>query len=945
MEYKNTLNLPKTDFPMKGDLPRREPEFLKDWQAKDLYGLIRKKSQGKPKYVLHDGPPYANGNIHIGHALNKTLKDFVVKYKTMRGFDSPYVPGWDCHGLPVEHALFKELKINKYQIDQVEFRKKAHDYAMKYVSLQREEFKRLGVFAEWDNPYLTLSHEYEEGIVASFAALVKKGYVYRGLKPVNWCYKCETALAEAEVEHEDHTSPSVFVKFKLEEAKGFSSDSYLAIWTTTPWTLIANVAVAVNPNFVYSYIKTEKGNLIVANVRLQVLEKMGIVKYDVIREMKGKDLEGLVYNHPFGLRKGKVVLADYVSGEDGTGLVHTAPGHGAEDYMTGLKYKLEIIMPVDTRGNFDESAGEFKGMHVYDANKSIIEKLQAQGDLLLSENFQHSYPHCWRCKKPIIFRATNQWFLKIDHDDLRKKVLREIKDKITFVPEAGRERISAMVGLRPDWCLSRQRYWGVPIPSVICKKCGEEILDPGVIEKYRQFTANEGTDCWFIRDIKDYLPQGLSCAKCGNKEFTKGVDILDVWFDSGVSHQAVLRKRPYLGFPSELYLEGSDQHRGWFQSSLIPAMCIEGQSPFKTVLTHGHVVDGEGRKMSKSMGNVIPPQKIIEKSGVDIIRLWVASSDYNEDIRISDQILLRLSEAYRKIRNTAKFILSNLYDFDPDKDKVAYEKLKSIDQWILWKMADLLESVERSYDAFDFQKAYKSIYDFCNEDLSMAYLDMAKGRLYTGGAGSAERRASQTALYEVINTLVRIMAPILAYTGEDIWKYMPKEAKDRSAQSVHLLDWPNNDPRFRGDKTAQAVRDQVIGLIPAVTKALEAKRVEGLIGSSFDAKINLLTKEASWYKYLESLQNDLSEIFKVSQVTIEESKDFGPAAAIDPVFPDVGIIVQKADGAKCERCWNYSQSVGKDPTHSQICDKCLPVVLSAQTQENHGGKDIEKETQ
>lgn len=540
MDYKNTLNLPKTNFPMKADLPRREPLFLKEWLDNDIYGLIRSKPHPKGKFVLHDGPPYANGNIHIGHALNKTLKDIIVKYRTMQGFDSPYVPGWDCHGLPVEHALFKELKMNKYQIDQVEFRKKAHDYAVKYVGIQKEEFKRLGVFGDWDNPYLTLSFEYEESIVNSFMELRRKGYIYRGLKPVNWCFRCETALAEAEIEYEDHTSPSVFVKFGLENTKDFPQDSYLVIWTTTPWTLIANVAVAVHPDFVYSCLKTDKGNIIIANVRMQVLPSLGIDKYEVIREFKGKELEGLTYGHPFGLRKGRIVLADYVSAQEGSGLVHTAPGHGADDYITGLKYKLDIIMPVDSKGNFDSSAGEFKGMNVIDANKAILDKLQSSGLLLSAAKISHSYPHCWRCKNPIIFRATNQWFLKIDHDDLRKKVLKEINENINFIPEAGRERISSMVGLRPDWCMSRQRYWGVPIPSLICKKCNDEFLDLEVIEKYREFTAKEGTDCWFIREIKDFIPNSLKCS-CGAKEFTKGADILDVWFDSGVSSQAVLK--------------------------------------------------------------------------------------------------------------------------------------------------------------------------------------------------------------------------------------------------------------------------------------------------------------------------------------------------------------------------------------------------------------------
>ncbi|MDD5348078.1 MAG: isoleucine--tRNA ligase, partial [Candidatus Omnitrophica bacterium] len=533
MDYKKTLNLPKTDFSMKADLPRREPEFLRKWQGLDLYGLIRAKPHPNGRYVLHDGPPYANGNIHIGHALNKTLKDIIVKYRTMCGHDSPYVPGWDCHGLPVEHQLFKELKINKYQIDQAAFRKKAHDYAMRYVAIQREEFKRLGVFGDWDNPYLTLSHDYEESIVGSFLTLLKKGYIYRGLKPVNWCYRCETALAEAEVEYEDHASPSIFVKFKLENAAQFPGESFLVIWTTTPWTLVANVAVAVHPDFLYSYIKTARGNLIIANVRLPVLERMGIEKYEVIREVKGKDLEGLTYVHPFNLRQGRVVTADYVSSEEGTGLVHTAPGHGADDFLTGVKHKLDVVMPVDAKGNFDATAQEFKGRNVYDANPLIIERLKSEGALLLTENIRHSYPHCWRCKNPIIFRATEQWFLKIDHNGLREKLLREIKDAVAFIPEAGRERISAMIQLRPDWCLSRQRYWGVPIPSIVCSKCKEELLVPEVIDAFRQYVAGEGSDCWFTRPVTDFVPRGLQCPKCKGSDFSKGSDILDVWFDSG----------------------------------------------------------------------------------------------------------------------------------------------------------------------------------------------------------------------------------------------------------------------------------------------------------------------------------------------------------------------------------------------------------------------------
>jgi isoleucyl-tRNA synthetase len=917
-EYKQTLNLPKTDFPMKADLPKREPLMLEDWHKKDLYGLIRKKPGAKGKYVLHDGPPYANGDIHIGHALNKTLKDIVIKYKTMQGYDSPYVPGWDCHGLPIEHQLFKELKIAKHQISQLEFRKKAHDYAMKHVVNQRKQFKRLGVFGDWDNPYLTLSHEYEEAIVRSFKDLNDKGFIQRGLKPVNWCFKCETALAEAEVEYENHTSPSVFVKFKVKEGKGWPKDSHLVIWTTTPWTLIANVAVAVHPEFAYSYIKTNRGNLIIADVRLSVLEQMGIDQYEVIKELKGKDLEGIIYDHPFGLRLGKVVLADYVSAEEGTGLVHTAPGHGAEDYQTGLKYGLDIVMPVDPQGKFDSTAGEFAGQNLYDANKAIIEKLTSLGALLLEQKISHSYPHCWRCKNPVIFRATKQWFLNIDHNDLRKSVLRAIKEDVHWIPEGGRERISAMVELRPDWCLSRQRYWGVPVPALVCQECKEEFFKPEVIEKFAQFSATEGSDCWFSRSISDFIPEDLVCPLCkGGKSFSKGADILDVWFDSGVSSQAVLKKRNELGgVPAQLYLEGSDQHRGWFQSSIIPAMAIDAKPPFKNVLTHGFVVDGEGKKMSKSCGNVISPFEIIKDYGADILRMWVASSDYNEDIRISKEILTRLSEAYRKIRNTAKFILSNLYDFNPDTDKVGYADLKVIDKWILQETKLVLILAKNAYDSFEFHKAYKSIYDLCNEQLSMYYLDMVKGRFYTYGAKTVERRSAQTVIFEVLNVLVRMIAPIFVFTAEEIWQYMPKDKESRAIPSVHLLEWPKPEAVIPEDDI-QLRLGVVILRIPLVAKALEELRGKGEIGSSFDAKIKLLTKSQERYTFLQSFNSELAEIFKVSQVEVIKE---------DKLSEEIKIEVVKAEGTKCLRCWNYSLEVGKNQAHPLICDHCLKAI-------------------
>ncbi|MFH1281355.1 MAG: isoleucine--tRNA ligase, partial [Candidatus Omnitrophota bacterium] len=683
---------------------------------------------------------------------------------------SAYVPGWDCHGLPIEHQLFKELKTHKSKISQLDFRQKAFVYAHKYVTTQKEQFKRLGIFADWENPYLTLSHDYEESILNALAKLNEQGYLYHGLKPVNWCFKCETALAEAEVEHQERSSLSIYVRFRIKPTEDFGPESFLVIWTTTPWTLLANVAVAVHPDFVYLYINTDKGNLIVAKDLLSsFITNSGLTKYTLIKELKGKDLEGVLYTHPFASREGQVVLANYVSGLEGTGLVHTAPGHGNEDYFTGIKYKLNIIMPVNSRGVFDSTAGQFQGLHVYDAQQPILEQLEKTGDLLFNSNIVHAYPHCWRCKAPVIFRATKQWFLNMEHNALKNKLLSIIRQEVKWIPPAGQERIAAMVSLRPDWCLSRQRYWGVPIPALICNDCQEEFLSTQVIRNFAVLTAKSGTDCWFQQPIEAFLGPDLSCPHCKGKNFSKGSDILDVWFDSGVSSQAVLKAREELEFPASLYLEGSDQHRGWFQSSLISSVCIEGKAPFKNVLTHGFVVDGAGRKMSKSSGNVISPFEIIKVYGADILRMWVASSDYNEDIRISPVILTRLSEAYRKIRNSVRFILSNLYDFDPNTHKTDHQDFRKIDIWILIRLNSLCLVVDKAYNDFEFHKAYKAIYDFCNEDLSMYYLDMVKGRLYTFLASSLPRRAAQTVLYEVLRCLVRIISPILVFTAEEIW--------------------------------------------------------------------------------------------------------------------------------------------------------------------------------
>ena len=916
--YKHTLNLPKTDFPMKADLSKRELLFLEHWKKLGIYKLINVDSGKKQKYILHDGPPYANGDIHIGHALNKTLKDMIVKYKTLRGYASAYVPGWDCHGLPIEHQLFKELKIHKSQIAQLDFRKKAHAYANKYVATQKEQFQRLGVFADWENPYLTLNHDYEKVILDSLAILNEKGYLYHGLKPVNWCFKCETALAEAEIEYEEHTSPSIYVRFRIKPAGDFKPESFLVIWTTTPWTLLANVAVALHPEFSYLYIHTEKGNLIVAEDLLSgFLANSKIAEYKVIKKIKGKELEGLVYTHPFMPREGQVVLADYVSGQDGTGLVHTAPGHGNEDYLTGIKYKLKMIMPVDAKGVFDTTAGQFQGLHVYDANTPILKKLEETGDLLFNSDIMHTYPHCWRCKTPVIFRATKQWFLNMEHNDLRNKLLEIIRRDVKWIPPAGQERISTMVSLRPDWCLSRQRYWGVPIPALICNDCKGEFLSTQVIKNFAALAAKEGSDCWFKQPVSDFLQGEVKCPHCRGKNFSKGVDILDVWFDSGVSSQAVLKIRKELEFPASLYLEGSDQHRGWFQSSLIPSVCIEAEAPFKNVLTHGFVVDGDGRKMSKSGGNVISPFEVIKDYGADILRMWVASSDYNEDIRISPVILTRLAESYRKIRNTVRFILSNLYDFNPDTDKTEASNFRKIDQWMLGRLNTLCAGVDQAYADFEFQKAYKKIYDFCNEDLSMYYLDMVKGRLYTFAAASVQRRAAQTVLYEVLNCLVRIISPILVFTAEEVWQNMPKEKKDSAFSSVHLLSWPKAHVSVEGDKRTEELLQPVIDLIPDAAKALEEMRASGAIGSSFDAQINILTKTQVRYTFLQSFKAQLPEIFKVSQIELTLDKN---------IASELLIKVNKAQGAKCLRCWNYAQEVGRHKEHPLLCDNCIAAI-------------------
>lgn len=922
MDYKKTLNLPKTDFPMKASLSQREPQILKFWHKNKLYEKIRQERKGSAKFILHDGPPYANGHIHIGHALNKILKDIVVKFKTMQGFDSPYIPGWDCHGLPIEHQLFNELKISKDQIDRLEFRKKAHSYAMKFVEIQKEEFMRLGVLGDWDNPYLTLDPKYEAKIVWSFAQLVKKGYIYHGLKPVNWCFKCETALAEAEVEYDDHESDSVYVRFKILESPHkdivLDDNTYILIWTTTPWTLISNVAVAVHPNLDYLLVKTKFGNLILAKDLADSLFKaLSLSQTTPIKQFKGKELLGLVYACPFGYRKGKVVLADFVSLEEGSGCVHIAPGHGQEDYQVGLEYILPTIMPVDEKGRFGESVEEFQGQHVFAANPKIISKLKDLGLLLYNTKVTHSYPHCWRCKSPVIFRATKQWFLSVDKHNLREKLLSEIQDNIEWIPSSGKERISGMVKLRPDWCLSRQRYWGVPIPVVICERCKQHILDYAIVDRFSKVVETKGSDCWFESDVGEFLPEGFIHRECGSREFRKADDILDVWFDSGVSHQAVLRDNPDLGLPVDMYLEGSDQHRGWFQTSLIPSLAIDGRAPFREVLTHGFVVDGEGKKMSKSQGNVIAPQQIYNEYGAEILRLWVASSNYNDDVRISKEIIARLVESYRKIRNTARFILGNLYDFSPNEDIIEYKDLNFVDKYMLYLLEQYKKTVTDGYDSrterYVFHKAYKAIYDFCNNELSSFYLDILKDRLYTHAKNSKSRRAAQTVIYEILSCLIRMISPILSFTAEEIWQHFPKKKEEEHFVSVHLLDWPKQIVYYHNQELVDEFK-KIYDLREPILKSLEEERIRGKIGSSLEAKL-ILSLNDNLYPTFNKYIEELPFLFIVSQVElkrIEETKN------------KIEVVI--ADGKKCARCWNYRLDVEENKEHASICRRCLDAI-------------------
>ena len=926
VDYKKTLNLPATDFPMKADLPQREPLLLERWEKEGLYSQIRRQSVGRKKYILHDGPPYANGDIHIGHALNKILKDILVKHKTMKGFDAPYVPGWDCHGLPVEHQLFKELKITKHQIDAPTFRKKAHEYAMGFVEKQKSQFKRLGILGDWSKPYLTLNPDFEAGVIEAFAALTEKGYIYQSLKPVHWCCHCETALAEAELEYnENHVSPSIYILFPTSKEAlnqnaidipvGADKKISLAVWTTTPWTLIANVAVAVHPNLTYCFVDTPSFGCIVV-VEGLVEKVLALMPEDqrsacqVLARVPGEKLSGLKAHHPFIDRQAPVVLADYVSAEDGTGCVHTAPGHGVDDYRTGMRWNLPTLMPVDEKGVLKAEAGEFARQFIFKANPLIIEKLKSVSNLIYAGNITHSYPNCWRCKSAVITRSTKQWFMSVDKNDLRKGLLSEIR-KVKWIPEVGQNRISAMVESRPDWCISRQRYWGIPIPSFICTACGQVLLDAAAIRRVRDLFSQKGSDSWFTCTPKEMLGEGFACASCGSKDFKKGEDILDVWFESGASHRSVLFNREDHHFPADLYLEGSDQHRGWFQSSLLVSCGVFGKAPYLSVLTHGFIVDGEGKKMSKSQGNVISPLDVMKEYGADILRLWVASTDTSDDIRMSKESLKQLAEGYRKIRNTFKYLLGNLHGFDPAKDSLRYEELLEVDRWALSKLEYLKEEVNHAYEHGEIHRIYHAVYNFCVKEMSSFYLDILKDRLYTDGRSSVSGRSSRTVLYEILTTLIKVLAPILSFTCEEAWQMLGHSG------SAHLESWPKSQPSHR--QVEIEVRWQkLMGIREKVLKALEEKREKKEIGNSLEAAVELTVSKTEEQQFLINFGKDLPGLFLVSQVQVL----FDPAVAGE----EIQVTVLKASGQKCERCWNYREEVGKHKEHQTLCDRCVDVL-------------------
>jgi len=924
MDYKKTLNLPKTKFPMKASLVTKEPQQLREWEESGLYRQIYENMKGRPPFVLHDGPPYANGHIHIGTALNKVLKDIIVRSKQMAGFDSVYVPGWDCHGLPIEHNVDKELGKKKADMTQSQIRKKCRAYAEKFIDIQREEFKRLGGMGEWENPYLTMNYAYEATIARECGKFALNGGLFRSKKPIHWCCSCKTALAEAEIEYADESSPSIYVKFPCRDDLGqvaaelAGKKASIVIWTTTPWTLPANMGIALHPDFVYAAVETGGEILILARDLVEdCMRTFGIADYKVAAEIAAADLENFTCGHPFIDRDSLVILGDHVTLDAGTGCVHTAPGHGREDYEVGLQYGLEVYSPVNDNGVFTDEAGFVGGQFVFKANRPIIEKLEEKGALMATEEMNHPYPHCWRCKKPVIFRATPQWFISMEKNGLRKRSLEEI-DRVQWVPHWGRDRIYGMIENRPDWCVSRQRSWGVPIAVFTCEKCEELHMTPEILDHIYDLFAEHGADIWFEKEAAELLPGPQTCAKCGHDVFRKETDILDVWFDSGVSHTAVLDPRERLTWPADLYLEGSDQHRGWFHSALLTAVGNRDAAPYRAVLTHGFVVDAKGKKQSKSIGNVTAPKEVINKHGAEILRLWVAAADYREDIRISDGILKQLSDAYRRIRNTSRFMLGNLFDFNPDSDTVPYDELPELDRFALHRLQKLVEKNLKAYELYEFHTIYHSLYNFCIVDMSSFYLDILKDRLYTSSTASKARRSAQTVLHILVDAIARLLAPILPFTSEEIWKYMPEQAGKPA--SIHLGLLPEVNAAYLDDELAGRW-SKLIEVRGEVTRALEEARAAKRIGHSLDAAIEI-NAASEMMAALEPFSDQLATLFIVSQATLAAGEIEGDIYTSEEVA-DLKIGVGPAAGDKCARCWISDPQVGANHDHPTICPKCL----------------------
>lgn len=933
-DYKKTLKLPQTSFPMKANLREKEPETLKFWADNAIYQAMLASRDGAPRYVLHDGPPYANGHLHMGHALNKILKDIIVKSRHMAGCQAPYVPGWDCHGLPIEHKVSQELKAKgKTNLPAVTVRRLCRDYATKFVDIQRKEFKRLGVLGDWDNPYLTMRPAYEAATALALCDFVEKGSVYRGKKPIHWCLSCQTALAEAEVEYADETSPSVFVRFPLPDPKvkdifpmADPARTYAVIWTTTPWTLPDNMAVAAHPEFDYALVAAGDGQYILARELLDsVRELFGWTEATVLAEVKGAALAGLVARHPFYDRNSPIVTADYVTLDTGTGLVHTAPGHGREDYETGLRNNLEILSPLDDAGRFLDVVPYFAGLTVWEANPKVIEKLKENGHLLAERKIRHSYPHCWRCKEPVIFRATTQWFISMDTNGLRDKALQAIEKDVEWIPAWGKERIHNMIAFRPDWCISRQRTWGVPILALICQSCDAAYNDADWMRSVAaKFADHErGCDWWFEAELKDIVPAGLTCPKCGGTHFRKETDILDVWFDSGTSFAAVLEQRPELAFPADMYLEGSDQHRGWFHSSLLAALGTRGVPPYRQVLTHGYVVDGEGRKMSKSLGNGMEPQEIIDKHGAEILRLWTAAVDYRDDIRISEEILSRLVEAYRRIRNTCRFILGNLSDFDPAANDVAPKAMLPLDRYALDTAAREHDRMAEAYAAYEFHKVFHALHNLCVTDLSAFYLDILKDRLYVSAQNSLERRSAQAALWRILLVLMRDMAPILSFTAEEVFRHTAVSQRGPGLSVFSLA--PLQTEAWKLDETTRQRFELVTTLRGEVTRAIEPKRKAGELGHSLETAVVLYLPDALRAD-VESLGMDLREVCIVSRVDLAPATSAPAEALACEAIEGAAIGVSRAPGGKCARCWVYSEELGVSSHYPDLCPRCAGVM-------------------